>query len=83
LLNVDAIDARNKRNLLEKKDDFITTKRKQQREEGRFQAMNYFDDTNEKILTWAEKLLGHGKMDSYDGNADAAEYSCHLEHEVT
>ena len=47
LAQVDATDARNKRNLSEKKDDAISTKRKQQRDKGR----KYFTDIKDMELT--------------------------------
>jgi hypothetical protein len=42
LAQVDVTDARNKQKLSEKKDDVISTKQKQQRDEGRIRALNYF-----------------------------------------
>ena len=47
LVRAHATDARNKRNLSEKKDDAISTKRKQQRDKGR----KYFTDIKDRELT--------------------------------
>jgi hypothetical protein len=60
LAQVDATDARNKRNLPEKKDDAISTKRKQQRDEGRIRALKYFTDIKDVELTWAESIFNDG-----------------------
>ena len=67
LAQVDATDARNKRNLSEKKDDAISTKRKQQRDEGRIRALKYFTDIKDMELTWAESIFDDGiGVDSAD-----------------
>jgi hypothetical protein len=81
LAQVEETDAGNKQKLSEKKADVIL-KKKWQRNEGRFQAIKYFDCTKEEILTWAAILFHNRKMDSYNDKAQAAEYLCHLEHEV-
>ena len=78
LARVDATDAANKRKLSEKKADLLSARRKKQRDEGRFQALDYFEHSKEKRLTWAV-LFYDGKVDSYGSKGDAAEYSCHLE----
>jgi hypothetical protein len=68
LAQVDATDARNKRNLSEKKDDAISTKRKHQRDEGRIRALKYFTDIKQDVeLTWAESIFNDGVLvDSAD-----------------
>jgi hypothetical protein len=62
LAQVDATDARNKRRILsEKKDDVISTKRKQQRDKGRIRAHQYFVANIKGVkLTWAELLFNKG-----------------------
>ena len=67
LVRAHATDARNKRNLSEKKDDAISTKRKQQRDEGRIRALKYFTDIKDVELTWAESIFNVGVgVDSAD-----------------
>ena len=67
LVRAHATDARNKRNLSEKKDDAISTKRKQQRDEGRIRALKYFTDIKDVELTWAESIFNDGVgVDSAD-----------------
>ena len=67
LVRAHATDARNKRNLSEKKGDAISTKRKQQRDEGRIRALKYFTDIKDMELTWAESIFDDGiGVDSAD-----------------
>jgi hypothetical protein len=68
--------------LSEKKADIILTRQKWQRDEGSFQAIKYFDRTKEEILTWVAILFHDGKVDLYNKKTQAAEYLCHLEHEI-
>ncbi len=82
LAQVEEMDEGNKQKLSEKKADVISTKQKWQRNEGQFQAIKYFDRTKEVILPWAAILFHNGKVDLYNDKAQAAEYLCHLEHEV-
>jgi hypothetical protein len=70
-------------NCQEKKADVISTRRKLQRDVGRFQAIIYFIDTKEKTLPWAEVLFCNGKVDSDSQNADRTEYSSRLVKELT
>ena len=44
----------------EKKDDAISTKRKQQCDEGRIRALKYFTDIKDVELTWAESIFNDG-----------------------
>jgi hypothetical protein len=74
LAQVDATDAGNKRKFLsDKKADVALTRRKRQRDVGRFEAITYFDHMKEETLTWAEALFHDGKVDSYGDNADVME----------
>ena len=75
IAQVDMVDARNKQNLLGKKDDVILTKRKLQRDEGRIRAHRYFAE--EVKLIWAELLFNDGKVDS--DHDDGEEHPCHHE----
>ena len=65
LAQVDASNARNKRILSEKREDTVSTKRKQQRDEGRIRAHQYFASIKGVKLTWAELVFnewgGRGK----------------------
>jgi len=53
LAQVDETDAGNKRKLSEKKADLLSARRKKQRNEGRFQALDYFEHGKVERLTWA------------------------------
>jgi len=79
LAQVDETDAGNKRKLSEKKADLLSARRKKQRNEGRFQALDYFEHGKGERLTWAAVFFYDGKVDSYRGKGDVAEYLCHLE----
>ena len=63
LAQVDAVDRGNKRKFLAPKVDKLLTKRKRQREEGRMEAMQYFDKINKMKLTWADVIFIDEKMD--------------------
>jgi hypothetical protein len=78
LAQVEATDAGNKRKFSEKMADLLSSRQKWQRNEGRFQALEYFEHGKEERLTWAAVLFYDGKIDSYGGKGDAAEYLCHL-----
>ena len=64
LAQVDETDAGNKRKLSEKKADLLSARRKKQRNEGRFQALDYFEHGKEERLTWAAVFFYDGKVDS-------------------
>ena len=68
LSQVDATDKGNKRKLLVEKVDILQMKRKRQREEGRFEAMQYFDKIEEVKLTWSRIIFDDGKVDAYSEN---------------
>jgi hypothetical protein len=53
IANLEATNKRNKRNVSEKKVDVIGTRRKRQRDMGRFKAMQYFDRNKDKTLMWS------------------------------
>jgi len=69
LAQVESTDVGNKRNLSEKKANRISIKQQKQRDEGRFQALEYFGHAKEEMHTWAVVLFNDGKVDSYDTNA--------------
>ncbi len=69
LAQVESTDVGNKQNLSEKKANPISIKRQKQRDEGRFQALEYFGHAKEETLTWAMVLFNDGKVDSYYMNA--------------
>ncbi len=79
LAQVESTDVGNKRNLSERKADPISIKRQKQRDEGRFHVLEYFGHAKEETLTWAAVLFIDRKVDSYDTNAKASEYLCHLD----
>ena len=83
LAQVESTDVGNKRNLSEKKANRISIKQQKQRDEGRFQALEYFGHAKEETLTWAVVLFNDGKVDSYDTNAKVSEYLCHLDERCT
>ncbi len=78
LAQVNATDAGNKRKLSKKKADLLSARQKKQRNEGRFQALDYCKHGKEERLTWAAVLFYDGKVDSYGGKGNAAGYLCHL-----
>ncbi len=71
--------SRRRASISEKKADLLSARRKKQRDEGRFQALDYFEHSKEERLTWAAVLFYNGKVDLYRSKGDAAEYWCHLE----
>jgi hypothetical protein len=73
LAQVDATDARNKQILSGKKDDVISTKRKQQRDKGRIRAHKYFANIKDVKLTWVESLFNDGEVDSGDHTSSSLE----------
>ncbi len=78
LAQVDATDAGNKQKLSENKADLLSARQKKQCDEGRFQALDYCEHGEEERLTWAAVLFYDGKVNSYGGKGDEAEYLCHL-----
>ena len=58
-------------------------KQQKQRNEGRFQALEYFGHTKKETLTWAAVLFNDGKVNSYDANDMVSEYLCHLDERCT
>ena len=65
LAQVDKTNEGNKRNLVTTKVDTISTRRKQQRDVGRQEAMEYFDKETNRELTWLVLIFGDEKVDSY------------------
>ena len=65
--------------ICQKKANSILIKRQKQRNEGRFQALEYFGHAKEETLTWAVVLFNDGKVNSYDMDAKVLEYLCHLD----
>jgi len=80
IAQTDKINEGSKRNLVEQKADLMGMLRKRQREVGRFEAMKYFKQDDNKRLTWSAPLFNDAK----DGasNADGIKRSCHLEKEL-
>ena len=79
LAQVESTDVGNKRNLSERKADPISIKQQKQRNEGRFQALEYFGHTKKETLTWVAVLFNDGKVDTYYTNDMVLEYLCHLD----
>ena len=83
LAQVESTDVGNKRNLSERKADPISIKQQKQRDEGRFQALEYFGHAKEETLTWAVVLFNDGKVYTYDTNDMVSEYLCHIDNRCT
>ena len=72
IAHLDVTNKRSKRKFVsEKKVDVIGTRRKRQRDMGRFEAMQYFEQNKNKKLTWSallfsddKGLMGGGKAES-------------------
>ena len=85
IAQTDKINKGSKRNLTltEQKADLVGVlrKRKRQRDFGRFKAMKYFKQDNNKRLTWSALLFN----DTKEGvsNANGIKHSCHLEKELS
>ncbi len=75
-------DKGNKQKLSERKVDILSTKQKLQREEGRFEAIRYFDNIKEDKLTWAEALFSDDKGPTGGGKADSTDDECHHQKEL-
>ncbi len=56
----------NKRKFVDKNGDTVAVQRKRQREEGRSEALQYFDQNKGKILTWTRFLSD----DELDGESE-------------
>ncbi len=67
----------------ERKADLILIKQQKQRDEGRFQALEYFGHAKEETLTWGAVLFNNTKVDLYEANAKDSEYLCHLDERCT
>ena len=70
LARVDAMDAGNKQKLSEKRLIYYQPDKKKQRDEGWFQALDYFEHSKEERLTWAAVLFYDGKVDLYGSKGD-------------
>ena len=85
IAQTDKINKGSKRNLTltEQKADLVGVlrKRKRQRDFGRFKAMKYFKQDNNKRLTWSVPIFNNAKEGA--SNADGIEHSCHLEKELS
>ena len=84
IAKLEATNEGNKRKFIatsEKKDDLLLTKRKRQRDIGRCEAMKYFDESKENIMTWSEMLFDDEKGLTGGGEVDATatDNSCHRE----
>ena len=81
IAQTDKINEGNKRNLAEQKADLVGMMQKRQRNVGRFEAMKYFKQDDNKRLTWSAPLFNDAKEGA--SNADGMEHSCHLEKELS
>ena len=83
IAKLEATNEGNKRKFIassEKKDDLLLTKRKRQRDIGRYEAMKYSDENKDKIMTWSEMLFNDEKgLTGGGGEVDATDNSCHRE----
>jgi hypothetical protein len=57
--------------LCQKKVDVIGTRRKRQRDIGRFEAMQYFDGNKDKTLMWSALLFSNDKGPTGGGKPTA------------
>ena len=80
MAQTDKLNEGSKRNLAEQKADLVGMLRKRQRDVGRFEAMQYFKQDDNKRLTWSAPLFNDAKEGA--SNADGIEHSCHLEKEL-
>jgi hypothetical protein len=84
IANVEATNKRNKRKFVsEKKVDVIATRRKRQRDIGRFEAMQYFDGNKDTTLMWSALLVSKDKGPTGGGKADSTKNECHGQKELT
>ena len=84
IANLEAANKRNKRKYVsEKKVDVIGTRRKRQRDMGRFEAMQYFDGNKDKTLMWSALLFSDDKGPTGGGKADSTGNKCHHQKELT
>jgi hypothetical protein len=81
IAQTDKINEGSKRNLTEQKADLVGVLRKRQRDFGRFEAMKYFKQDDNKRLTWSAPIFNDAKEGA--SNADGIEHSCHLEKELS
>ena len=81
IAQTDKIKEGSKRNLTEQKADLVGMLRKRQRDFGRFEAMKYFKQDDNKRLTWSAAVFNDAKEGA--SNADGIEHSCHLEKELS
>ena len=77
IAQTDKINKGNKHNLVGQKADLVGMLQKRQRDVGRFEAMKYFKQDNNKKLTWLAPLFNIAKEGV--SNADSINDSCHLE----
>ena len=80
MAQTDKINEGSKRNLAEQKADLVGMLRKRQHDVGRFEAMKYFKQDDNKRLTWSVPLFNDAKEGA--SNAHGIEHSCHLEKEL-
>jgi len=80
IAQTDKINEGGKCNLAEKKADLMGMLQKRQRNVGRFEAMKYFKQDNNR-LTFLAPLFNDAKEGAL--NANGIEHSCHLEKELT
>ena len=80
IAQTDKINEGSKRNLVKQKADLVGMLRKRQHDVGQFEAMKYFKQDNNRILTWSAPLFNHTKEGA--SNADGIEHSCHLKKEL-
>jgi hypothetical protein len=76
IANVEATNKRNKRKFVsEKKVDVIGTRRKRQRDIGRFEVMQYFYGNKDTTLMWSALLFSNDKGPTGGGKPTAQKMS--------
>jgi hypothetical protein len=82
IAQTDKINEGSNRNLAEQKADLLVGMlQKRQRNVGRFEAMKYFKQDDNKRLTWSVPIFNDAKEGA--SNAYGIEHSCHLEKELS
>jgi hypothetical protein len=80
MAQTDKLNEGSKRNLAEQKADLVGMLQKRQRDVGRFEAMKYFKQDDNKRLTWSAPFFNDAKKGA--SNANGIEHLCHLEKEL-
>ena len=81
IAQTDKINKGSKRNLVEQKADLVGVLQKRQGDFGRFEAMKYFKQDDNKRLAWSAPIINNAKEGAL--NANGIEHLCCLEKELS